>query len=458
MIATISESSDDFGIFDQPTSPEEDPDKMGIQRKPQKSLLELMEGQSGKNVPAKTIPSQASSLPARSPPPAPRQPPRSSPQPALPNAAEQKRRREQKGKDVVDTSKSRPNRKEEAQRAAKQQKTKHQAARDQDKSDSQYPEPRAWLPAPMHDGEPLRDDASIRDFNGGIGCHIIQNTFKLDEMLNACSDQLDDERKRRATAIQTLSKFEQDLADAKKNLQVEVQARKSAESALEGYQKQAEDQGRLLRKANAELKKTQEQTLVLRKHLEETQKLRERAEKSKEQAEKAKIKAEQTMNEAEQRGYEIGIAETEKALRAEVPEVCRIYYARTWSEALNRVGVKASSELRKLENIFYPEAIRPSVLLPHQTDAPSSVINLNEEVLPRNSPPRGQPESAKEGLAPPGASQTRPPLLRRQRRPPKVFNGIWTPQFYQLGTLPKPKRESQLRRQTYPPSRTHRSS
>ena len=118
---------------------------------------------------------------------------------------------------------------------------------------------------------------------------IIQNTFKLDEMLNACSDQLDDERKRRTTAVQTLSKFEQDLADAKKKLQVEEQARKSAESALEGYQKQAEDQGRLLREVSAELKKIQEQALVLKKHLEETQKLRKRAEKLKELAEKAKI-------------------------------------------------------------------------------------------------------------------------------------------------------------------------
>ena len=24
----------------------------------------------------------------------------------------------------------------------------------------------------MHGGGPLRDDASIRDFNGGIGCHV----------------------------------------------------------------------------------------------------------------------------------------------------------------------------------------------------------------------------------------------------------------------------------------------
>ncbi|XP_030970636.1 MAP7 domain-containing protein 1-like [Quercus lobata] len=363
-----------------------------------------MEGQPGKSAPAKSIPSQASSLPARSPPPPSRQPPRPSPQPALPNAVEQKMRRKQKGKEVADTSKPHPTREEDAQRAAKQQKTKHQTAQGQEKSNSQHPEPHAWLPAPMHGGEPLRDDASIRDFNGGIGCHIIQNTFKLDEMLNACSDQLDDERKRRATAVQTLSKFEQDLADAKKKLQAEEQARKSAESALEGYQKQAENQGKLLREANAELKKTQEQVLVLRKHLEETQKLRERAEKSKEQAEKAKICAEQAMNEAEQRGYEVGIAETEKALRAEVPEVCRIYCARTWSEALNRVGVEASSELRKPENVFYPEAIRPLVLLPHQADAPSSIINLTEEVSPHNSPPQGQPESAKEGLAPPGAS------------------------------------------------------
>ncbi|XP_030959228.1 ensconsin-like [Quercus lobata] len=268
-----------------------------------------MEDQPRKSAPAKTIPSQASSLPARSPPPTPRHPPRSSPQPALPSAAEQKKRREQKGKEVADTSKSRPTREEDDQQAAKQQKTKHPATRGQEKSDSLHPEPQTWLPAPMH----------------------------------------------------------------------------------EGYQKQAEEQARLLRKTNAKLKKTREQALVLKKHLEETQKLREQAEKLKEQAEKAKINAEQAMNEAEHRGYEIGIAETEKVLR-------------TWSEALNRAGVEASSELRRPENVYYPEAIRPSTPQPYQADAPSLVTNLNEEVLPRNSPPCGQPGPTKERLAPPGAS------------------------------------------------------
>ena len=38
--------------------------------------------------------------------------------------------------------------------------------------DIQPPRLQAWLPAPMLGGEPLMDDASIRDFNGGIGCHV----------------------------------------------------------------------------------------------------------------------------------------------------------------------------------------------------------------------------------------------------------------------------------------------
>ncbi|XP_050255759.1 actin cytoskeleton-regulatory complex protein pan1-like [Quercus robur] len=233
---------------------------------------------------------------------------------------------------------------------------------------------------------------------------IIQNTFKLDEMFNICFNQLDDERKKLATALQTLSKSEQDLADAKKKLFAEEQACKSAESALEGYQKQAKDQGNRLREANAELKNAQEQVLALRKHSEETQKLREQAEKSREEAEKAKTEAERAMNEAKQKGYKVSIVETEEALRAKVPAVCRIYCAKTWDEALNRVGVEASSKLRRPENVFYPEAIRPSDTPTPQAETIPSTVNPNEEVLPPSLPPPGQPDLAKEDTAPLEAS------------------------------------------------------
>ena len=97
------------------------------------------------------------------------------------------------------------------------------------------------------------------------------------------------------------------------------------------------------------------------KQLEEAQRLKDQAEKSREEAEKAKVEVKQATNMAEQKGYDLGVAETEETLRAEVLVVCRIYCAQTWDEALNRAGVEASSELRKAENVFYPPAIRVSV-------------------------------------------------------------------------------------------------
>ena len=77
-------------------------------------------------------------------------------------------------------------------------------------------------------------------------------------MLNNCYNQLEDERKRRASAVQTLTISEQNLADTKKKLIAEEQARKSSDSALEGFQKQAEDQRKRLREANEELKAARE--------------------------------------------------------------------------------------------------------------------------------------------------------------------------------------------------------
>ena len=44
--------------------------------------------------------------------------------------------------------------------------------RGMERADTQLLESQAWLPAPMLGGEPLRDDASLRDFNEGIGCHV----------------------------------------------------------------------------------------------------------------------------------------------------------------------------------------------------------------------------------------------------------------------------------------------
>ena len=67
----------------------------------------------------------------------------------------------------------------------------------------------------------------------------------------------------------------------------------------------------------------------MKQQLEEAKKLKERAKKAKMQADEDKAKAEKERDEAEQHGYDVGVAETEDALRAEVPAVCRAYYAQT---------------------------------------------------------------------------------------------------------------------------------
>ena len=61
---------------------------------------------------------------------------------------------------------------------------------------------------------------------------------------------------------------------------------------------------------------------------------------------------------AKQAGYDVRVKETEDALRAQVTKVYQGYCLQVWTEALNLAGVDASSELRKIENIFYPPALQ----------------------------------------------------------------------------------------------------
>ena len=111
-------------------------------------------------------------------------------------------------------------------------------------------------------------------------------------MTNSYLQQLDEERKRRATTMQTLAIAENSNAELKKKLTAEEQARKSAYSALEGAERQAESQRKLAREANDQLATSIEQLAALKKQLEEAQKLRDQVEEAKVEVEKAKAKAE----------------------------------------------------------------------------------------------------------------------------------------------------------------------
>ena len=173
--------------------------------------------------------------------------------------------------------------------------------------------------------------------------------------------------------MQTLNIAKQNYADLKKKFADEEHARWSTDSALEGTQRQAKDQRKHLCETTNQLKASKEQMVALREQLDEAQRLKDQAKKAKAKAKKARIEAEKARNEAEQKSYNLGIVKTE------VPAVCRIYCAQIWNEALNRAKVEASFELRKIDNIYYPPAMRALDLPSTQSEVAFTVADLTKE-------------------------------------------------------------------------------
>ena len=185
--------------------------------------------------------------------------------------------------------------------------------------------------------------------------------------------------------MQTLTIAENSNADLRKKLTAEEQARKSADAALKGAEKQAESQRKLTNEAKEQLAVSKEQVEALNQQLEEA---KDQAEKARMQAEEDKTKAKKERDEAEQHGYNVGVAETEDTLRAEVPAVCRAYYTQTWEEALNQAGIEASFELRKPENIIFPLALQ----ILSQKEAAPPVFQPTKEAQSQHPPPNNQQE------------------------------------------------------------------
>ena len=80
--------------------------------------------------------------------------------------------------------------------------------------------------------------------------------------------------------------------------------------------------------------------------------------RAKEEAVFARTEAECSKEKAEEEAYDLGVAETQATLKAQVPGVCRLYCSQVWNEALKQAGVEASSDLWKAEHMYYPPAIR----------------------------------------------------------------------------------------------------
>ena len=133
---------------------------------------------------------------------------------------------------------------------------------------------------------------------------------------------------------------------AREDLKEMTRARDSTESCLTSAQKQVEDQTRRLLEAEEQLQIAKEQITNLKKKLIEiegaknvTEWARDEALRAKEEAVFARAEAECSKKKAEEEAYDLGVAETQATLKAQVSGVCRLYCSQVWNEALKQACV-----------------------------------------------------------------------------------------------------------------------
>ena len=110
----LTSLTDDYEVFNQSSPSPNVPEDMGIQRKPQRNLQELLENQPGRGEAGKSAQPKLPPVPPKSPPRAPQPPP-----PSKIEQADPKRRREPKGKETLEPGRLRSSTEEEAHRPTK---------------------------------------------------------------------------------------------------------------------------------------------------------------------------------------------------------------------------------------------------------------------------------------------------------------------------------------------------
>ena len=142
-------------------------------------------------------------------------------------------------------------------------------------------------------------------------------------------------------ATRTLKNSEVDLSKAREELKEMTRARDIVELGLASAQRQAESQTKCLLKTEDQLKISKEKIVDLKKKLATAEGTKNVAEwardetlRAKTEAEFARSEAESSKEKVEEEAYDLGVAETQATLKAQVPGVYRLYCSQVWNETL----------------------------------------------------------------------------------------------------------------------------
>ena len=160
------------------------------------------------------------------------------------------------------------------------------------------------------------------------------------------NNKLDIETQSRHDVEKALGVANHEKTQLAEKLKAVESVRKSAEAGLKNTEAQAEDQCKELYTTQLNLATEQAAVLDLKAKLQK--------------AEEALNVAQEAATAAETSTYECGVLETEARLTAEVIVVCWEYCAKMYNQALDRAGIPTDSNLRRVDQMYYPEDLRES--------------------------------------------------------------------------------------------------
>ena len=139
---------------------------------------------------------------------------------------------------------------------------------------------------------------------------------------------------------------------------------------------------------------------------------RDEALRAKAKAEFARMEAESSKEKAEEEAYNLGVAETQATLKAQVPRVCRLYCSQVWNEALRQAWVEASSNLWKVENVYY----LPGATKTHENLNPEAPQKTTESTVDAQAPHAEEPALSVQPLqtGPPSEGSKGPEVVSTQ--------------------------------------------
>ena len=106
---------------------------------------------------------------------------------------------------------------------------------------------------------------------------------------------------------------------------------------------------------------------------------RDEALRAKIEAKFARMEAKSSKDKSKEEAYDLGVAETQATLKAQVPRVCGLYCSQVWNEALKQAGVEVSLDLWKVENVYYPLAIKETTFVSSKTEGAPEAENARPE-------------------------------------------------------------------------------